>query len=249
MCVSRGGGGGDGGAAEREAARQANIQAGYDKIKSIFEGTKAGTGNVDAYTAGSTYYDANGNPVVYSDGMDTTATPLFSGTTTTGGFGDDFYNQRATDYVNYAEPQLDDQYSAAVKKLTFALAQAGRLNSSTRGTQFADLQKQYDLAKTGIVQKGQDYANQARSAVDSARANLVSLNASLADPSQIANQAQSQVAALQAAPSYSSLSPLFTNVGEDIATQADLERRNQNRYSTGIFNTGTSGGGSARYIN
>lgn len=173
---------------------------------------------------------------------------LFGGKKDVSGFNDDFYNQRATDYVNYATPQLEDQYSKAVKQLTYALAQSGRLNSSTRATQFADLQKQYDMQKTSIADKGRQYANDARSAVDRSRADLVSMNASLADPAQIANEAQTRMAALQAAPSFDALAPLFTNVGEGLATQADLERRNSSRYNTGLFTPSANSAGSSRVI-
>src|SRR6478736_3044441 len=58
---------------------------------------------------------------------------VFSGTEHKGGFGDDFFNDRREAYMNYATPQLEDQYGDAQKQLTFALARGGLLDSSVRG--------------------------------------------------------------------------------------------------------------------
>lgn len=188
--------GGDGGAAEREAQRQANIQAGYNQIKSIF-----------------------------------------------GGFDDDFYNQRSTAYNEYAMPQLDEQYAKAVEDLTFSLARNGRLDSSTAATQRADLQKKYDQQRTALTDRGLQYSNDARTAVERSRADLVSLNSNLANPNQIASEAQGRLAGLQAMPAFEPLAPLFVNVGEALGTQADLERRSSARYNTGLFTPSPTSGG------
>lgn len=201
MCKSKGGG--DGGAADREAARQANIKAGYDQIQTIF-----------------------------------------------GGFNDDFYNQRSTAYQEFAQPQLDQQYEEAVKQLTFALSRNGRLDSSAAGEQKAKLQKDYDQQKTSLSDKGLQFSNDARSSVERARGDLVSLNSNLANPATIANEAQGRLAGLQAMPSFEPLAPLFVNVGEGLATQADLERRSSAKYNTGLFTppATSSGASSGKYI-
>lgn len=158
-----------------------------------------------------------------------------------GGFNDDFYNQRGTDYTNYATPQLDDQYAQAVKRLQFALARNGRLNSSTAGDQQALLLKDYNQQKTNIADRGIQYANQARDSVEGSRSNLVALNSNLADPNQISVEAQNRLAGLQASPAFDPLGPLFANVGDSLASQADLERRGQSRYNTGIFTPPATG--------
>jgi hypothetical protein len=187
-------------------------------------------------------YTRNGKFVDLGD------TALYGGTQTTTGFDDNFYNKRQQDYVDYAMPQLEDQYTQAVKKLTFMLAQSGRLNSSTRGNRFAELQKDYDMQKTGVIDEGRRYANDARSGVERARGDLVALNASLADPATVAAEAQNRLSSLQQAPAFDALAPLFTNAGEGLATQADLERRQSSRYNTGLFTPAASGRGRSREI-
>lgn len=160
-----------------------------------------------------------------------------------GGFNDDFYGQRSQAYTDYAMPQLDDQYAKAVEQLTFALARNGRLDSSTAATQRADLQKDYDLQRTSIQDKGLQYGNDARSSVERSRADLVAMNTNLANPNQIASEAQGRLAGLQAMPSFSPLAPLFVNAGEALGTQADLERRSSARYNSGLFTPAATSGG------
>lgn len=282
MCG--GGGGGDGGAAAREKKRQAEVTAGYEAIKRIFDGGVLGKNAVTdpaALQAGQKVYDGQGNELTYTapvaaakgvaaqkaglisaDGtmiaLPTAAqlkqkanqgkTDLFLDKAEYEGFNDDFYNARATEYMNYANPQLEDQFTDAAKQLTLKLARAGLLDSSARVNQTAKLNRDYQLQKTGIADKAQEYANQARSNVEGARSELVNMNAASADSAMIANEAANRLASLKQMPQFEVLTPLFTNVGEGIATQADLERRQASRYSTGMFNPSYSGAGSSRSI-
>lgn len=160
-----------------------------------------------------------------------------------GGFDDNFYDQRGQAYVDYATPQLEDQYSKAVENLTFALARNGRLDSSTAADQRSDLLRDYNLQKLAIQDKANDYSNRARSNVESSRSDLISLNSNLANPTQIAAEANARLAGLQAADSYTPLAPLFVNVGEALGTQAEVERRGQARYDTGLFTPAAVGSG------
>jgi len=158
------------------------------------------------------------------------------------GFDDDFYNSRQQEYIDYATPQLDQQYEDAVKALTFSLSRNGRLDSSTAADQRAGLLEDYNTQKTAIADKGLEYANNARSSVAGARSDLVALNSNLANPATIANEAQNRLSSLQQTPTFDTLAPLFVNVGEGLGTQADLERRSTAQYDTGLFNSSTSSG-------
>lgn len=280
MCTGGGGGaGGDGGAAQREAERQAKIDQGYQQIQRIFGGYKSGTGDVSNYTAGQQYYTADGTPVTYATqqvprqtngkdlpnaGFDTVGgyndasgnftnlgdSKLFSGVTDTPGFDDSFYNARAKSYTDYATPQLDQQYADAVKQLTFALSRNNRLDSSVAGEQRSKLLRDYNTQKTAVADRGIQYGNQARQSVESSRADLVNLNNNTANPNQVAIEAQNRLAGLQAAPAFDPLGPLFANTGDALGTQADLERRSNARYNTGLFTPAavSSGQGSGRTI-
>lgn len=167
-----------------------------------------------------------------------------------GGFNDDFYNQRGKAYTDYAQPQVDTQYADAVKQLEFALARNGRLDSSTAVEQRAKLNDDYNKQKTAVADKGMQYANDSRSSVEGSRADLVSLNSNLANPNQIAAEANNRLAGLQASQAFDPLGPLFANAGDALGSQAELERRSSARYNTGLFTPAavSSGVGSGKVL-
>lgn len=168
-----------------------------------------------------------------------------------GSFNDDFYNNRAKSYIDYATPQLEDQFSTAMEQLTYALARNNRLDSSVAAEKRADLNKQYGQQKTAIADKGLSYANRARDSVNQSRMNLNSINSSIADPNQILQQSQIAAQGLSAADSYEPLAPLFVNVASGLGTQADVERRNAQKYDTNLFTPSpvSKGMSSQRIIN
>lgn len=125
-------------------------------------------------------------------------------------FDNNFYDQRAADYSAFARPQLDQQYNQSMQGLVRSLARTGNLNSSMRGQAMADLQEQYNRGLLTIADQGNRYAGDARNAIEAARGNLISQNASLADPGTIRSLAQSQVSSLSSSPSYSPLQNLIS---------------------------------------
>ena len=149
-------------------------------------------------------------------------TQLYTGvdekTTTEGGFGEDYYNKRATAYTDYAMPQLQDQYKDQSKQLTYALARGGNLGSSLAASKNADLTKDYALQQQSVYDTGQDYANKARSDVAAQRQNLVSILQASADPDAVATLAQSQAQSMSAMPNFSPLSPVISNVAGSLGT-------------------------------
>ena len=82
---------------------------------------------------------------------------VYSTKNTTTGFNDDFFNGRKQAYMDYADPQLEDQYGDANKQLTFSLARSGLLDSSARGEKLGDLQKLYDTQKQAVADKALSY--------------------------------------------------------------------------------------------
>lgn len=157
------------------------------------------------------------------------------------GFDDDFYDTRRTSYLDYANPQLEDQFKDATRDLTLALARSGLLNSSAKARRFGDLKKQYDTQSRAIADKATQYENQSRNAVGAAKSDLLTQNQSLADPTLAAANAQNRAENLTKLPTFSPLGMLFAGITDGIATQASLEARNKNRYNlSGLFNAGSS---------
>ena len=144
-----------------------------------------------------------------------------------GQFNNDFYNNRAKSYVDYATPQLDQQYKTTMQGLVRSLARGGNLNSSVRGSAMSDVQSQYDKGLLSIQDQANQYSNQARNAIESARGNLVAQNAQLADSGAIRSLASSQAQGFTTAPSYTPLQTLIsaltkgTGDGQNAYTKKD----------------------------
>jgi hypothetical protein len=128
------------------------------------------------------------------------------------GFDQNFYDNRAKAYEDYANPQLDDKFQQSRRDLMYALARNNILDSSEAARATGQLEKDYNTQKQSIVDTGQGYANQARSQVESNRTDLVNELTSSADPNTVASQAQSRAGAVSANPTFSPLGAMFQNL-------------------------------------
>lgn len=167
--------------------------------------------------------------------------------TTFGQFDDNFFDSRRQAFLDYATPQLEDQYGAAQKDLTFSLARGGLLDSSARGQQMSELQKLYDLNNQQISDEALSHANQSRNAVEDARGNLVATLNATGDAQGAANSALARASALSQPAAYSPLTQLFSTFTQGLGSQAALERANYysggqtgSRYNTGLFTPGNN---------
>src|SRR3546814_9115062 len=64
-------------------------------------------------------------------------------------FNDDYFDTRSKAYLDYATPQLEDQFAKATEQLIFALSRGGNLNSSVAGERLADLTQQNERSRVG----------------------------------------------------------------------------------------------------
>ncbi|MDK4729336.1 hypothetical protein [Rhizobium phaseoli] len=159
-----------------------------------------------------------------------------------GQFNDNYFNKQRDSYINYANPQLEDQYGNAQKELTFALARAGQLDSSARADKEGELQKLYDLNKQKVADDALAYSTKAKTSVEDARSNLISTLNATGDAEGAANSAIARASALSEPAAYSPLTQLFSDFTSALGTQAALEKANYysggqtgSRYSTGLF--------------
>jgi len=240
-----------------EVARQERIRSGTSRINSIFDGGTVASGLISsgtAYDPTATYYTDTGSAWSPTTGSKLSAAEqfakavkdgsLYSGTTTTTGFDDSFYDARKQAYIDYASPQVEDQYSKANKELTYALARGGNLNSSVRGEKAADLQKLYDLNMQDVADKALSYETQARNNVEDARANLITTLNATGDAEQAASSAIARSQALSQPAAYSPLGQLFADFTNTLGIQAAQERAAaasggtyKSPYNTGLFGT------------
>jgi hypothetical protein len=126
-------------------------------------------------------------------------------------FNPAYYGKYQKAYTDFYNPQIDDQYAQARGKLTAALAGRGNLESTAGINQLGQLQKQNDIAKTTVANQGQDAVNTLKSNVEKSKSDLVSLNASAADPSAIDNRASGEATALAAPPAFSPIGQVFSS--------------------------------------
>lgn len=163
------------------------------------------------------------------------------------GFTPEFFNSRKQAYIDYANPQLEDQYGKTQRELTFALDRAGMLDSSARGQKAGELQQQYDLQKQKVADDALSYETQTKNAVEDARSNLIATLNATGDAQGAANSAITRASALSKPQAFSPLSNLFADFTAGLGTQAALEKANYYsggqtgaRYKTGLFTPSTS---------
>jgi len=155
-------------------------------------------------------------------------------------FNDDFFAKRRQGFLDYANPQLEDQYADTRKQLTYWLDGRGLLDSSIRADKEAELQKKYDLNRRAVADQALDFETQTRNQVSDARSGLIRDLQSTGDASGAQQAAATRSAALSTPATYSPLASLFGDFTSALATQANLEKGAA--YSGGVikpaYNTG-----------
>lgn len=139
-------------------------------------------------------------------------------------FTDDYFTGRRKAYLDYATPQLEDQYADTRKQLTYFLDRNGTLDSSSRTTKEAELQKDYDVNKRAVNDQGLAYENDARTKVADARTNLIGMLTSTGDNTASTNAAIGRSSALTQPEAYSPIGNMFANFTGALGHQVGLER-------------------------
>lgn len=167
---------------------------------------------------------------------------IFDGADGKPGFNDEFFAGRRQAYMDYATPQIEDQYDKAQRALTFDLARSGTLDSSIRASKFGELAKLYGTQKQQAADQALAHETQARTAVEDSRANLIATLNATGDAEGAANSAIARSAALSQPSQFSPLTNLFADFTGALGTQAAQERAAalsggayKPKYNTGIF--------------
>lgn len=157
------------------------------------------------------------------------------------GYDDDFYKGITQNYLDYATPQVEDQFKDAARQLRITLARNSMLNSSVNVDRKAKLQEDFNNAMREQSIKGKQFANATQQNLEAAKTDLLSQNQNIADPILIAQSAANRANAAAELPPYSPLGDLFAGAAEGFATQLQLEQRKKNRYTRPeLFNFGGS---------
>lgn len=156
------------------------------------------------------------------------------------------WQQHQQAYMDFANPQLEQQYGDARQGLGFALARQGQLSGSLAGDRWADLSRDFQLQQQEVADQGRGYGNQARQNINDQRSSLMALLQSSADPAATSSQARQAVSSLQERPSFSALGPLFQNATAGLGAartgmqDGQMQRNNQNIIYGGDPDRGTS---------
>jgi hypothetical protein len=136
---------------------------------------------------------------------------LFTGTTTSPGFGGDFYKKRTQDYINYAMPQLQEQAGSAQKNLAFKLQNQGLGESGTADALNLSLLNEINRQASGVASTGVGQAQDLQKQIEQQRSQLISQLETSADPGSATSQALSTAAGFSAPSVFQPVGNLFGN--------------------------------------
>jgi hypothetical protein len=136
----------------------------------------------------------------------------------TGGFDDAFYNDYKQKVLDYYQPDEQRQYDEAQRDLTYNLARAGTLQSSTAGDKMGELAYNDALQKANIVANANTQTGNLQNQIQSNKESLINQLYATDDPTLTANLAESsaQASRLQdpmLTPAASLFAPALSAVG------------------------------------
>lgn len=159
------------------------------------------------------------------------------------------WEQQQQAYLDFAQPQLQDQYGDAQKQLTYALANQGQLGGSISGDRFGKLDRDFQLQQQEVGDRARGYATRARGDIEQQRQSLLSTLNSTADVNAVTTSARNQVGTMQQMPSFSALGPLFQNATAGLGSHMSGRQNNEiNQRTQGIIYGGDPDRGSGRVI-
>lgn len=161
------------------------------------------------------------------------------------GFDDNFYQGYQDQYTGYYNPQLEDQYGDAVKRLTLQLAQSGNLTGSAGANQFGDLEEYYNQQRLALTNRALDAVNTLRGNIDNKKSQLYADNRAAADPGSASSAAASAVQYLQPTAPSSPLANVFSDFFSNVGNQAAIRNTQRINQGTGVQSYGSRGSGSS----
>lgn len=164
------------------------------------------------------------------------------------GFNDEFFNNYQKQYSDYYDPQLNDQYSNAMKRLTLQLAQTGNLTGQVGVDQKAELQKHYDRQKMSVSNNSIDAAKKLRADIDARKSQLYSDNRMVADPGNSTATAISAAQQLQPGAPINPLANVFGDFFANIGNVQALKNTQRLTEGTGVQSFGGGRSGGSTYV-
>jgi hypothetical protein len=142
-------------------------------------------------------------------------------------FDDGFFNKQNQAYLDYAMPQINQQYDHAYNGLQFALARQGIGQSSVGNERVATLGGDYQLNRQAAVDKAREVTQNSRRQIEDARSGVVADLYATADPAAAAKSALSRAAYLNTPQAFSPIGQLFMNALDGLNTYRDAKQDQQ----------------------
>ncbi len=231
-----------------EKQRQALITQGTADVNAVFSGgTVPSYQAPTAFTKGQQYYKQNKlggyepftqtirkqgyanrmkKGAIFEKGPDTSYT----------GFQPEFYNQIAKNYVNYAIPQLAQQYRTTQNAMDFGFANRGLSQSSVQRKGASDLNVELGKAEQGIADQGIAQAQDTQKAVEQARQNAINQLYVVGSPAQALQNSVFSAAQFQIPSSFAPLANAFGNIANQYATSQLYNPPTQPSYQNSYSN-------------
>jgi len=152
-------------------------------------------------------------------------------------FDQPYFDKYGQSYQDVYNPQLTDQYGIAKDKMYAMLAGNDQLGGSVGNNDLAQLDKTYANNQADIANKAKDSENAFKASVDNTKSQLYTQNAAAADPELMAAQAQAASGAVVAPSSYPSLSNVFGDALNSVATASRANANSMYPYQGFSFST------------
>ena len=155
------------------------------------------------------------------------------------GFDDPYYKGLQDSYLAYANPQIERNQATAQTALRSALANKGKLHSSTDAAQQGEMATTYGGIFRDAQTKSLDYANSQRDSVNAAKNSSISQMYASESPDVGLQAASGAVGALKTGPAFEPISGLLNQA----AKYATMDYNNSiynNQQSYGLFSPMTN---------
>lgn len=224
-----------GAAAKNEKSRQAQINQGLGAINSVYNGGSynyyaqaGGKGGASGFDPSQNYYSINSKTRGYTPfggGLKREQELYKKGklsqqftSPTYAGFNPNFYNQAAQDYVQYAVPQVAQQYNEARKSIDYGLANRGLYGGSAQQKANSDLNLNVGQQEQSISDNARTTATNLQSQVQSSQQNAINNLYQSADPSGAAASAVQSAAQFNVPQSFTPILNAFSGLANQYAT-------------------------------
>lgn len=138
------------------------------------------------------------------------------------GFNEAFYKKRADDYVNFALPQVADQYRMNRDQMAFGLSNRGLSDSSVGNEARSNLERLSGVARQQVAETGIEQANMLKKDVEAARQRDIAQLYQSANPSQGVQSAISNAMQLRAPSTFAPIANMFGNLAQQYYTNQIL---------------------------